>query len=219
MKAKESLSNQRLIKNPTAVPRFKDRPKAHLCGSGLRVRAHQENLHCSILLHGERQREVAERIKGYRHLGTLWAHQGGLEKTVENIDYYGVVTQAMVGPGLLGNNLIGERKKLLKGHFNSIKNLETLSLVFVSFMRRSYLIRTALGVSQGKIRLLLHTVQIFMEPIQQEGQQLLGVLLLVARELRGKTPDLCLKTKPRLLVHLDLWDELQLHQIWKQQSQ
>lgn len=91
-------------------------------------------------------------------------------------------------------------------------------------MRRSYLIRTALGISQGKIRLLLHAVQIFMEPIQQEGQQLLGVLLLVARELRRETPNLCLKTKPRLLVILDLWDALQVHHIqaqqtWKQQSQ
>lgn len=86
----------------------KEQPKAHLRGSGLRVRAHQEHLHCSILLHGERQREVAERIKGYRHLGALWAHQGGLEKTVENVHYYGVVTQAVVCPGLLGNNLMGE---------------------------------------------------------------------------------------------------------------
>lgn len=67
----------------------------------------------------------------------------------------------------------------------------------MSFRRRSYLIRTALSVSQGKIRLLLHTVQIFMEPIQQKGQQLLGVLLLVARELRSETPHLCLKTKAR----------------------
>lgn len=97
-------------KNKINVPCFKEQPKAHLRGSGLRVRTHQENLHCSILLHGERQREVAERIKGYRHLGALWAHQGGLEKTVENIHYYGVVTQAMVCPGLLGNNLMGERK-------------------------------------------------------------------------------------------------------------
>lgn len=83
--------------------------------------------------------------------------------------------------------------------------------MFVSFIHSSYLIRTALGVSQGKIRLLLHTVQIFMEPIQQEGQQLLGVLLLVARELRGETPNLCLKTRPGFLVTLDLCDVLQVH--------
>lgn len=48
------------------------------------------------------------------------------------------------------------------------------------FVSRSYLIGTSLRVSQGKIRLLFHAVQIFVEPIQQEGQQLLGVLLLVA---------------------------------------
>lgn len=43
-----------------------------------------------------------------------------------------------------------------------------------------YLIWTALRIPQGKIRLLLDTVQVFMEPVQQKGQQLLRVLLLVA---------------------------------------
>lgn len=114
IKGKLVKSKANKKKTHRTVPCFKDQPKAHLCGSGLRVRANQENLHCSILLHGERQREVAERIKGYRHLGALWAHQGGLEKTVENIDYYGVVTQAMVCPGLLGNNLIGKQNKTKK---------------------------------------------------------------------------------------------------------
>lgn len=42
-----------------------------------------------------------------------------------------------------------------------------------------YLIWTALCIPQGQIRLLFDTIQIFMEPVQQEGQQLLGVLLLV----------------------------------------
>lgn len=52
--------------------------------------------------------------------------------------------------------------------------------MFGGLVCRSYLIRTALRVSQGKIRLLFHAVQIFMKSIQQEGQQLLGILLLVA---------------------------------------
>lgn len=42
-----------------------------------------------------------------------------------------------------------------------------------------YLIWTALCVPKGQVRLLLDTVQILMEPVQQEGQQLLRVLLLV----------------------------------------
>lgn len=57
-------------------------------------------------------------------------------------------------------------------------------------MCEQYLVWTALGVPQGKIRFLLDTVQVFMKPVQQKGQQLLGVLLLVAGELRGKTSNL-----------------------------
>lgn len=53
-----------------------------------------------------------------------------------------------------------------------------------------YLVWTALSVPQGQVGLLLDAVQVFMKPIQQEGQQLLGVLLLVARELGGKTSHL-----------------------------
>lgn len=67
--------------------------------------------------------------------------------------------------------------------------------VFESLVCRSYLIRTALRISQGKIRLLFHAVQIFMKSIQQEGQKLLGILLLVAWELRSETPNLCLGGK------------------------
>lgn len=56
--------------------------------------------------------------------------------------------------------------------------------------RERYLVWTALGVPQGEVRLLLDAVQVFVKPVQQKGQQLLGVLLLVAGELGGKTSDL-----------------------------
>lgn len=60
-----------------------------------------------------------------------------------------------------------------------------------------YLIWTTLCIPQGKIWLLLDPVQIFMESVQQEGQKLLGVLLLVARKLGGKTSNLRLKIKTK----------------------
>lgn len=41
------------------------------------------------------------------------------------------------------------------------------------------------AVLQLHIGLLVNPVQIFMEAVQQEGQQLLGVLLLEAVEARG----------------------------------
>lgn len=62
-------------------------------------------------------------------------------------------------------------------------------------MCEQYLVWTALRVPQGQIRLLLDTVQVFVKPIQQESQQLLGVLLLVAGKLRGKASNLCLEGK------------------------
>lgn len=65
-------------------------------------------------------------------------------------------------------------------------------MLAVAVMCKLYLVWTALGVPQGQIRLLLHPVQVFMKAVQQEGQQLLGVLLLVAGELRRKASNLCL---------------------------
>lgn len=74
-------------------------------------------------------------------------------------------------------------------------------------MCEQYLVWTALGVPQGQIRLLLDTVQVFMEPVQQKGQQLLGVLLLVAGELWGKTSNLCLGRKKYTINFLAFGDE------------
>lgn len=51
---------------------------------------------------------------------------------------------------------------------------------YVIYRYALYLVWTALGIPQGQIRLLFDPVQIFMEPVEQEGQQLLRVLLLVA---------------------------------------
>lgn len=47
---------------------------AHLHGPGLGVCAHQEHLHGAVLLHGQWQREVAERVKGDRDHGALRTH-------------------------------------------------------------------------------------------------------------------------------------------------
>lgn len=84
---------------------MKCRMPTHLRGPRMRVGAHQEELHGAVLLHGQRQREVAEGVKGDRHLGAFWAHQGGFEEAVENVNYDGVVTQTMISPGFLSHNL------------------------------------------------------------------------------------------------------------------
>ena len=58
-----------------------------------------------------------------------------------------------------------------------------------------YLVGAALCVPQGKVRLLLDTVQVLVEAVHQEGQKLLGVLLLVARKLGGEASHLGLNTE------------------------
>lgn len=46
----------------------------YLSGFRLWVRLNQKHLHGPVLFHRERQCEVAERVKGYRHFGTLRTH-------------------------------------------------------------------------------------------------------------------------------------------------
>lgn len=72
---------------------------------------------------------------------------------------------------------------------------KSLERIVYCFICEKYLIWTAFSIPQGQIRLLFDTVKVFMKPVQQKGQQLLGVLLLVAGELGGKTSNLCLRGK------------------------
>ncbi len=77
----------------------------HLSGFGQRVQPHQIHLQRLLLLHGQRQRQVAEGVKGHRDLGAHGAHQSGLEEAVEDIHYDGVVPLDVVLPGLLRHHL------------------------------------------------------------------------------------------------------------------
>lgn len=78
---------------------------SYLHGSGLRIVANQEHLHCAIFLHGQWQCEVAERVKSDRHFGALRADQCGLEQAMEDIHNDGIITQPMVLPCLFSHNL------------------------------------------------------------------------------------------------------------------
>lgn len=44
------------------------------------------------------------------------------------------------------------------------------------------MVGSSITVFQFHIRLLVHTVQVFVKPVQQEGEELLGILLLKAVE-------------------------------------
>lgn len=56
-----------------------------------------------------------------------------------------------------------------------------------------HLVGSAVGVFQLNVGLLPDAVQVFVESVQQEGQQLMRVLLLIARKLRRESTHLSLK--------------------------
>lgn len=62
-----------------------------------------------------------------------------------------------------------------------------------SYLIYGYLVGPAVGVFQLNVRLLPDAVQIFVKSVQQEGQQLVRVLLLITRKLRSKPTHLSLQ--------------------------
>lgn len=57
------------------------------------------------------------------------------------------------------------------------------------------LVGSAVGILQLDVGLLPDAVQVLVKPVEQEGQQLVRVLLLVARELRREPAHLSLETQ------------------------
>lgn len=69
---------------------------------------------------------------------------------------------------------------------------------YLSMVRGSAdLVWPAPSVPQLDVLLVLDAVQVLVEPVQQEGQKLLAVMLLVAQELRRKVAHFGLHTHTR----------------------
>lgn len=64
------------------------------------------------------------------------------------------------------------------------------------------LVGSAVGVLQLDVGLLADAVQVLVKAVEQEGQQLVRVLLLVARELRREPAHLSLKTQTKRLTNI-----------------
>ena len=58
----------------------------------------------------------------------------------------------------------------------------------------AHLVRSSVGVTQLDVLFVFDSVQVFVQSVQQEGQQLLTVMLLVTQELRCKVTHLRLQT-------------------------
>lgn len=58
----------------------------------------------------------------------------------------------------------------------------------------THLVLTPISVPQLDVLFVFDSVQVFVQPVQQEGQQLLTVVLLVAQKLRRKVAHLRLHT-------------------------
>lgn len=69
------------------------------------VQSDEVHLQSPLFLHGKRQGQVAERIKGHRDLGAHGTNQSWLEETVEDVHDDGVVPLDVVLPRFLGHHL------------------------------------------------------------------------------------------------------------------
>ena len=76
----------------------------------------------------------------------------------------------------------------------------------------AHLVRPAVGVLQRDVGLLPDAVKVLVETVQEEGQQLVGVLLLVPRELGGEPAHLRLEEGHACMTP-SLWSHYQRHHI------
>lgn len=64
------------------------------------VQKDEEHLHDALLADRKRDTQVAEGVKGHRHLVAFGTNQGGLEEAVKLVDDHRVVPPAVVSPRL-----------------------------------------------------------------------------------------------------------------------
>ena len=116
---------------------------------------------------------------------------------MEEIHDDALVSAEMILPRLLSNNLYkistwkGIEKKI-KRRKNGYKSKEQQQKTFCKVQSqpgRVYLINPAFGVIELDVWLIMDPIQILMEPVQEERQQLLRVMLLVAVERRSVFSD------------------------------
>lgn len=71
-----------------------------------RVHGDKEDLHDPLVADRQRDTEVAEGVKGHRHVATIRAHQRGLEEPVESVHDDRIIAPLVVLPGLYSNFLL-----------------------------------------------------------------------------------------------------------------
>lgn len=169
----------------------------YLCGFGKRVQPDQVDLQRALLLHGQGEGQVAEGVEGHRDFGADGADQRRLEEAVEDVHDDGVVPLDVALPRLLRHQLAARRKTgciTLRLHANFTKKKSaTIASKFLNKNKsdpRPHLVWPAIGVLQLDVRLLPDAIQVLVEAVEEEGQEFVRVLLLVARELGGKAAHL-----------------------------
>lgn len=70
------------------------------------VHGDKEDLHDPLVADRQWDTEVAEGVKGHRHIATIRAHQCGLEEAVESVHNHRIVPSFVVLPGLLSDLLL-----------------------------------------------------------------------------------------------------------------
>lgn len=109
---------------------------------------------------------------------------------MERVHDHRVVAPPVVPPRLLSHFLRGDRKRTRSAvGFWKPRRPES----FGPARRGCHLVGSSVGIPQLDVLLVLDSVEVLVQAVQQERQQLLAVVLLVAQELRGKVAHLGLQ--------------------------
>lgn len=156
------------------------------------VQGHKEHLHDALLADRKWDAQVAEGVEGHGDLEALGADERGLEEAVKRVHDHRVVAPPVVTPRLIGHFLRDGKRDSHRVDPNTSNPRVWSEPLGVG--GAAHLVRASFGVPQFDVLFVLDPVQVFVQPVQQEGEQLLTVVLLVAQELGGKVAHLGLHT-------------------------
>lgn len=106
---------------------------------------------------------------------------------MKGVDDHRVVAPPVVPPRLLSHFLCGEEVETVSFWKSGLRKQ------FWANVLRGHLVWSSISIPQLDVLFVLDSVEVLVQAVQQEGQQLLAVVLLVAQELRGKVAHLGLQ--------------------------
>lgn len=90
----------------TTCPLLCPHPPTHLLWLTAGIHGDKEDFQDPLMADRQWDAEVAEGVKGHRHVATIRAHQCRLEEAMESIHDHRIIPPFVVLPGLLSNLLL-----------------------------------------------------------------------------------------------------------------